>query len=298
MDSVEQVTTQMSAVNVASGWAATSGGEDSDWSDVDDDKQAEESCQLSGDIDLEKLLSERDAVMTLTKDAPSNVKSKATTEAVLTIPTSRALTTANAFRAMTIEVLDEPFEDYTSENDFSYENRLLQDYIKQEEEEESTDVNDLRRIISTAKKSTPATSSTAASSGESYEKTPASQKHFMRFQKRINRCPLQCLRYDYGGEPLWPVTIPQRLKIPACACGAERVFEFQLLPTINYFLKVDEIAAAAHATEESPDSEVSASSAAAIRGGMDWVSLMIYSCPQSCSRSREEVVFVLPPPKS
>lgn len=285
----------MSAVKVTSGWAATSDGEDSDWSDDEDDaEQAEESCQPSSEIDLEQLLNERDAAMTLTKDAtPNNNKPKPDTDAAVST-TSTSVSTADAFPAMTIEVLDEPFEDYTSENDFSYENRLLQDYIKQEEEDESTDVNDLRRIISTTKKSTPAAASSSAaagsSSGESYEKTPASQKHFMRFQKRINRCPLQCLRYDYGGEPLWPVTIPQSLKIPACACGAERVFEFQLLPTINYFLKVDQVAAAVRAAEQS--------SPAAIAGGMDWMSLMIYSCPQSCSRSREEVVFVLPSSKS
>lgn len=191
---------------------------------------------------------------------------------------------------MPIEVIDEPFEDYTAENDFSHENKLLEEYMRQEEEDKSEDVGDLRKIISATKKKSSGAGSGAPAAGglsESYEKTPVRQRHFMRFQKRISRCPLQCLRYDYGGEPLWPIPAP-RLAIPKCACGEERVFELQLTPTINYFLKVDDFA--------SPPAQVAGetSSKSAPGGGMDWLSLLVYSCPSSCDKSRSEFIHVLP----
>lgn len=45
-------------------------------------------------------------------------------------------------------------------------------------------------------------------SGERYEKTPAATRYLLRFTRRTCRLPEQCVRYDYGGEPLWPVPPP------------------------------------------------------------------------------------------
>lgn len=327
-----KVPAQATAPPQKNAWdAAGSDSDSSDWGDNDDENEDENDPFAStssggGDdafIDLEKLLLQRDDAMTAAtnttasnKNPKQQSKLNASTNPFTPAATAKKLSTV-AFPALPIEVVDEPYEDYTSENDYSHENALLEDYMKQEEEEKSVDVGDLRKIISSAKKSKSGASGgggAASSSGESYEKTPAQQRHFMRFQKRINRCPLQCLRYDYGGEPLWPVPKPQSIKIPKCVCGEERVFELQLTPTINYFLKVDQFAASpvtvpvvapgtnapvvVGGTDTAAKVPAAKGKAAPVPlgsagGGMDWLSVMVYCCPKSCSRSREEFVVVL-----
>jgi hypothetical protein len=94
---------------------------------------------------------------------------------------------------------------------------------------------------------------------EEYE-SAGPDKVARKFRKMMRRQPLQCLRYDYEGEPLLTSSrcAPPPRHPPACElCGAERVFEFQIMSTSLYHLKVSE-------------------------DGMDWGSILIYSCPQSC----------------
>eukprot|EP00644_Phytophthora_capsici_P013581 jgi/Phyca11/8998/fgenesh1_pm.PHYCAscaffold_33_\ len=292
---VEEAIKKIDQVKLAWG----SGSDDSDWSDDEDDSKP--LAPAADVVDLEALLQQRDdAMKTNVTEAKSTPVIKKEEASKKTASTGKR----NAFPALPIEVIDEPYENYTSEHDFAHENRLLEEYMKQEEEEKSADIGDLRTVITNAKKKKGgATQSGGASSssGESYEKTPAQQRHLLRFQKRINRCPLQCLRYDYGGEPLWPVVIPQNLKIPPCpGCGAERSFEMQLTPTINYFLKVDEYAAGDNFSQKplntgnaSPDAPKTVPP-----GGMDWLSLIVYSCSASCPQYHEEFIYVVPSPTS
>ncbi|DAZ93670.1 TPA: hypothetical protein N0F65_008178 [Lagenidium giganteum] len=282
----------------SSGWA---GGDDkfSDWSDDEDDddfggaKRASNQAVSSNLSDLELLLKQRDDALTTSAPTPSQTRS-AQQETRSDAANTTSGPSTNTFPAVHIEVIDEPFEDYTSENDYSYEDRLLKNYMKQEEEEKSADLEDLRRILSAAKKGGTAAAGTGGggNSSESYEKTPAQQQHFMRFQKRINRCPLQCLRYNYGGEPLWPVPPPRNLKIPRCPCGDERSFELQLTPTLNYFLKVDDFAVQPAASAASGNA--TSTTPKVIQGGMDWLSVIVYSCASSCSLSKEEYVHIVP----
>lgn len=288
------------AAPASGGW--TNGDDDSDWSDDDDEEEDKETTTASSSAfdDIELLLRQRDAVMSSPAPAkPVTSTPTANKTEVPATPTTiieNADTRLNAFPALAIEVIDEPYEDYTKENDYSHENELLKAYIKSEEEEKSADVSDLRRLIAGSKKggvnaaSSSGGSGAVAGSGESYERTPAQLKHFQRFQKRISRCPLQVLRYDYGGEPLWPVPMqPNKVKVPKCVCGEERAFEMQLTPTINYFLKVDDYA---HKKIELP--QQAGTPIPATGGGMDWSSVVVYSCSRSCSQSHEEFVYVLP----
>lgn len=287
---VDSVTASIENVSLA--WGSGDGGDDSDWSDDDDDEASATNAPSGGGdlVDLELLLQQRDDALSKPSAAIAPAKKKTETKA----PVSTVVATTKAFPALPIEVIDEPFEDYTAENDYSHENKLLEEYMRQEDEEKSEDVGSLRKVIdATKKKSAGGTSSGVPGSGESYERTPAHQRNFMRFQKRISRCPLQCLRYDYGGEPLWPTTIPQNLRVPSCACGQERVFELQLTPTINYFLKVDDLAVKTPAVPSDTQTSDSKPSVAAGEG-MDWLGLMVYSCPSSCAQSRSEFVYVLP----
>ncbi|KAE9019656.1 hypothetical protein PR003_g13196 [Phytophthora rubi] len=290
---VEVVTKQVDKVKLA--WGSDS--DDSDWSDDEDDSKPQTpAVEL---VDLEALLQQRDDAM---KTTAKTVKAAPAPKKAEIVKENAAVGSRNAFPALPIEVIDEPYEDYSAEHDFAHEHKLLEHYMKQEEEEKSTDIGDLRSVISNSKKKGAGAQSTgaASSTGESYEKTPAQQRHLLRFQKRISRCPLQCLRYDYGGEPLWPVVIPQNLKVPNCpGCGEERSFEMQLTPTINYFLKVDEYAAADSSSQQKPaSSDGSEPKAIVPPGGMDWLSLIVYSCSASCTLSHEEFVYVVPSPTS
>ncbi|KAG2787969.1 hypothetical protein PC129_g879 [Phytophthora cactorum] len=289
---VEKVTTQVDQVKLA--WGSDS--DDSDWSDDEDNTKAP--SPPADLVDLESLLQQRDDAM---KTTAKTAKAASIQKKVETVKETASTGKRNAFPALPIMVIDEPYEDYTAEHDFAHENRLLEEYMKQEEEEKSTDIGDLRTVITSSKKKGVATQSGGAGSGESYEKTPAAQRHLLRFQKRINRCPLQCLRYDYGGEPLWPVVIPQNLKVPPCAgCGEERSFEMQLTPTINYFLKVDEYASVDTAPQQKTASTSASVTPNAVvpPGGMDWLSLIMYCCSASCAKSHEEFVYVVPSPTS
>jgi len=95
---------------------------------------------------------------------------------------------------------------------------------------------------------------------------------FAEFRERIDREPEQIVRYQQGGTPLWvskdcvPTDIP-----PCAACGAERRFEFQVLPQMINYLGV----------ETTVDS-------------IDFGTLCVYTCSRNCIEGetyKEEVVW-------
>jgi len=65
--------------------------------------------------------------------------------------------------------------------------------------------------------------------------------------------------------------------IPPCPCGAPRVFEMQLLPSLLHVLKVDE-----YGSEDVDDGMDARSLAVWQQGGMNWGNIAIYSCSQGC----------------
>ncbi|KAG2440099.1 hypothetical protein HXX76_004213 [Chlamydomonas incerta] len=115
------------------------------------------------------------------------------------------------------------------------------------------------------------------------------QRCFVDFQARVSWAPEQVIRYCFqdGAQPLWPAPHcrPKPGDIPACSrCGAARKPEFQVLPQLLHYLRLD---------EEDPASP-------------DWSTLMAYTCSASCSLPpaeveasqcayTEEVVWVQPP---
>lgn len=90
------------------------------------------------------------------------------------------------------------------------------------------------------------------------------QKHWASFQARISRYPDQVLRYcrSKNAKILWPRLEgqPRITDIPKCMlCEGPRYFEFQILPQLLYFFKVQN------------DSD-----------SLDWGTIVIYACPTSC----------------
>jgi pre-rRNA-processing protein TSR4 len=110
---------------------------------------------------------------------------------------------------------------------------------------------------------------------ESYERTVYKyDKTLYKFQKRLQRAPQQCIRYCFGGTPLWMSSSQLPKSIPNCEeCGASRVFELQLLSTLVYFLKVSH-----HESRT-----------------IDFGVLAIYTCSKSCQSAQiyhKEFCFV------
>ncbi|KAJ1679673.1 hypothetical protein EV182_001569 [Spiromyces aspiralis] len=101
-------------------------------------------------------------------------------------------------------------------------------------------------------------------------------KEFLLFQRRVSQNPSQVIRYartrlddgddDKEGapEPLWvnEQHKPRKEDIPACEfCGASREFEFQVMPQMLGYLGIDFTS----------------------RTALDWGTLLIYTCPNSCA---------------
>ncbi|KAH0789896.1 programmed cell death protein 2-like [Histomonas meleagridis] len=98
-----------------------------------------------------------------------------------------------------------------------------------------------------------------------FEITP----ELVEYNERMSRCPEQVIRYSRFGTPLLPEKVD--INVPRCSkCGAERVFELELMPTIIY--KLD------------PNSP------------MDFGPILVYTCGADCGDgSCEEYCFVTPP---
>ncbi|OLL26050.1 putative 20S rRNA accumulation protein 4 [Neolecta irregularis DAH-3] len=66
--------------------------------------------------------------------------------------------------------------------------------------------------------------------GESYEKSGNFDKEFQNFTSFVSKNPSQCIHYNINATPRhfsnqWRGTL-----IPACPCGSNRRFEFQIMP--------------------------------------------------------------------
>ena len=131
-------------------------------------------------------------------------------------------------------------------------------------------------------------------------------RQYEKFLKAIKPAPAQCLRYAFykGAEPLWPRADArvEPADIPRCEyCGGERQFEFQILPQLLHYLKLDGKASECNSDADPSASRTSSEEAA---GHLDWGTVAVYSCGNSCSppdsvRERtsyvKEFVWVQPP---
>jgi pre-rRNA-processing protein TSR4 len=138
---------------------------------------------------------------------------------------------------------------------------------------------------------------------EKDEKMPEDDRAMLTFTDRVKRVPRQVLRCAKDGAPIWSVPQPKQqqaggksskedpLSVPDCPCGAKRVFEFQLMPSLLHVLEVDRHALNSQppASDESMDAILTREFA---NGGQNWGALAIYTCSESCETNREEFVIV------
>lgn len=105
-------------------------------------------------------------------------------------------------------------------------------------------------------------------------------KTFQKFSDRIAQNPEQILRYELKGEPLLysghddvasRFVVPHGKAgairgIPRCdSCGAQRVFELQLMPGLIYELEKDE--------------------AMDLEDGMEWGTILVGTCTNNCGEA-------------
>ena len=194
--------------------------------------------------------------------------------------------------------------------------KMLSRYLKDEEDHDIVQALGGAASSSTPSAKTGSSGGGGSGGGEKYERLPPEERAFLAFTDRIKRSPEQVLRYAYGGVPMWSVPthgnsgqqtqkgVKQKGERPKpfphvkpCACGRERIFEFEVLPSVLFALNVD-----IHAKTYPQSSSHGPSNSAAEfsrdsgmeqkmnGGGMDWGALAVYSCPDSCDKSREEFV--------
>ena len=95
-------------------------------------------------------------------------------------------------------------------------------------------------------------------------------KNWKRWQKVVKCEKDQVIRYQRTGNPLWisANNVPGEDQIPKCEyCGSKRVFEFQIMPQLLDYLKLN----------NSVDDK-----------SIDWGILAVYTCEESCSSSENE----------
>ena len=170
---------------------------------------------------------------------------------------------------------------------------MLARYMAEEEDEE---------ILSALRGTTNETDDNGGGGREHDERLTLRDRVLLGFQDRISRSPRQVVRLARGGIPLWsiPIEAPSSNKkkynkstkieaasssvmVPPCDCGAERVFQFQLLPSLLHILRVDQYS-------ESPSGTSGIN--ALLAGGMDWGAVAVYTCSNSCSVCKEDYLLI------
>ena len=291
------------------GWGDTDDGDD--WGDSGGTDKAEDTISMN---DLEAMLTNCE-MQSNQATAPPSKASGTQVKSNQHVKEKQRDISAPSFVHHDLDMIDEPAgksqndssddenddDDLVANVDSSKVDSMLSRYLDMEDDEE---------IIAVLKGGPNTTNNTCGGGngggGEKYERLKPEEKAFMLFSKRLRRAPEQVCRYAYGGEPLWSIPLPppkvdgrskkQKPKkntkgvtapfpsIPNCACGSERVFEFQLLPCLLHVLDVD-------ATNSNSDDGNDITDLTSV-GGMNWGSIAVYSCPQSCDESREEFLIV------
>ncbi|KAF8820450.1 programmed cell death protein 2, c-terminal domain-containing protein [Cardiosporidium cionae] len=106
---------------------------------------------------------------------------------------------------------------------------------------------------------------------EEYEKH--GHEVFLKFQRQIRNYPNQVIRYSFNGQPLWlndNSELIRGLPVSLCEkCGAGRIFEMQILPTLLYEVL------------KRLKSDCKPAGILCLHGGFNWGTILLFSCEQT-----------------
>lgn len=151
------------------------------------------------------------------------------------------------------------------------------------------DLQHVDRLLQQYQQQTAAGSSSAQGQGadsdgetyapEEYEKDSIRgvDPAYVKFNKRLQRSPEQCVRYRFNGEPVWPNS--SKPEVPVCSrCGSSRVLELQLMPAL--------IQLTLEAYEQLSGAELQRCQASQPGvAAWEWSTVAVYTCSKSCSRA-------------
>ena len=227
--------------------------------------------------------------------------------------TDKQVNDAPSFDHYDLDMFNEPHNGNTNDSDdeddvvdSSDVDQMLSRYLDMEDDEEILSV--LKGGDTNNSSSSNNNDKGGGGGGERYERLPPDERALLAFTNRLKHAPKQVARYAYGGTPLWSIPLPPKQQqqksnnkpkkknnkpqkvpfpdVPNCSCGAKRLFEFQIIPSLLHVLDVD-----SHTTQGSKDINMDVDDLIST-GGMDWGCIAVYSCSESCAQSREEFVIV------
>lgn len=121
-------------------------------------------------------------------------------------------------------------------------------------------------------------SETLGFENESFERIlpPNLDENFYNFEKTILKEPWQVIRYSWNGFPLLAQS-PVNADFRCHSCSSPLVFECQLMPALLHLLQTEKEASIGL----NSDSTINENSK-----GMEWATILIYSCSSDCGASK------------
>lgn len=126
--------------------------------------------------------------------------------------------------------------------------------------------------------------------GETYEKQHLPRgvdKQFKKFTERVECAPTQCVRYGFGGQPLFYGSLQaqqQQLMTSSCPyCHGPRVFEFQLMPNVLSILPTTEYATQEEVTVKGKAKNIDTKTVLdSWNVGMEFGTILVFVCQKDC----------------
>ena len=248
--------------------------DDNDW-DMDDEEDKAGAASLE---DLENAVSAMEV-----KEATGAVKQAKKNVVTSNDKTDDTFDSSSMFKCYTLMESREPLAQRTQieEDDvgLSYTDDKVRNMLaRYMEEEEDTEVLN-------ALKGVGGSSSGGKGGGEEDERLTDQDRIFFSFQDRLKRLPRQVVRRAPQGIPIWSIPVQENaFQVEPCSCGAPRVFDCQLLPSLLEKLEVDQYS-------QAKPLKGKANVGALLSEGMNWGSVAVYVCSKACSNQEEFLVI-------